>query len=80
MIEALASGTPVAAFPVSGPIDIVTPATGALDEDLNAAIAAALTRNRDDCAYYGQTYTWAASAAQFLSALVPAVPPMARAA
>ncbi|MFZ4746370.1 MAG: glycosyltransferase family 4 protein [Sphingomonas sp.] len=72
MIEALASGTPVAAFPVSGPIDIVTPATGALDEDLEAAIAAALTRSRADCALYGRTYTWAASAMQFVSALVPA--------
>lgn len=80
MIEALASGTPVAAFPVSGPIDIVTPATGALDENLDAAIAAALTRDRADCAFYGRTYTWAASAAQFMAALVPAVPPLARAA
>ena len=80
MIEALASGTPVAAFPVSGPIDIVTPATGALDNDLDAAIAAALTRNRDDCAYYGRTFTWTASATQFVSALVPAIPPLARAA
>jgi glycosyltransferase involved in cell wall biosynthesis len=80
MIEALASGTPVAAYPVSGPIDIVTPATGALDDDLDVAIAAALTRDRGDCAYYGRTYTWAASAAQFLSALVAAVAPLARAA
>jgi hypothetical protein len=44
------------------------------------AIAAALTRDRGDCAYYGRTYTWAASAAQFLSALVAAVAPLARAA
>jgi glycosyltransferase involved in cell wall biosynthesis len=80
MIEALASGTPVAAFPVSGPIDIVTPATGALDEDLEAAIAAALTRSRADCAFYGRTYTWAASATQFVSALVPAHSQLARAA
>ncbi|UVO54641.1 glycosyltransferase family 1 protein [Sphingomonas sp. SUN039] len=80
MIEALVSGTPVAAFPVSGPIDIVTPATGALDESLDAAITAALTRDRGDCAYYGRTYTWGASAAQFVSALVPAIPPLAHAA
>lgn len=80
MIEALASGTPVAAFPVSGPIDIVTPATGALDDDLNVAIAAALTRDRIDCALYGRTYTWEASAAQFVTALVPAAPRLARAA
>lgn len=80
MIEALASGTPVAAFPVSGPIDIVSPETGALDDDLDAAISQALTRGRADCAVYGRTYTWAASAAQFLAALVPAVPQLARAA
>lgn len=77
MIEALACGTPVAAFPVSGPIDIVTPMTGALDDDLDAAIAIALTRNRNDCALYGSTYTWAASTAQFLNALVPITQKMA---
>jgi glycosyltransferase involved in cell wall biosynthesis len=71
MIEALACGTPVAAYPVSGPIDIVTPATGALDETIETAIAAALTRDRSDCAAYGAGYTWEASARQFLSALVP---------
>ena len=80
MIEALASGTPVAAYPVSGPIDIVTPATGALDDDLDAAIANALTRDRADCALYGRGFTWEASARQFLAALVPAVAPMAQAA
>ena len=71
MIEALACGLPVAAYPVSGPADIVTPLTGALDDDLDAAIAAALTRNRADCATYGSSFTWAASARQFLNALVP---------
>ncbi len=71
MIEALACGTPVAAYPVSGPIDVVTQTTGALDEDLTAAIARAITRDRDHCARYGASFTWAASAAQFLSGLVP---------
>ena len=80
MIEALASGTPVAAFPVSGPIDIVTAATGALNDDLDAAISHALTRDRGDCATYGGTYTWDASAAQFVAALVPATEPLAQAA
>lgn len=72
MIEALACGTPVAAYPVSGPADIVTPMTGALDDDLDRAIAAALTRSRADCALYGSSFTWAASTAQFVEALVPA--------
>lgn len=73
MIEALACGTPVAAYPVTGPVDILTPATGAMDEDLGAAIAMALTRDRADCAAYGRSFTWEASAAQFLAALVPIV-------
>ena len=73
MIEALACGTPVAAFPVSGPIDIVTPLTGALDDDLSMAIGRALTRDRRDCALYGSSFSWAASTTQFLSALVPKV-------
>ena len=71
MIEALACGTPVAAFPVSGPVDIVTPMTGAIDDDLTRAIGAALTRDRSDCALYGSSFTWDASSAQFLGALVP---------
>ena len=71
MIEALACGTPVAAFPVSGPADIVTPLTGAVDDDLEIAIASAVSRNREDCAIYGSSFTWSASTSQFLNALVP---------
>jgi glycosyltransferase involved in cell wall biosynthesis len=73
MIEALACGTPVAAYPVTGPVDILTPETGAMDEDLDAAIAAALTKDRAACAEYGRGFTWEASAHQFLMALVPIV-------
>ena len=73
MIEALACGTPVAAYPVTGPVDILTPETGAMDASLDVAIAAALTRDRAACAAYGASFTWEASAAQFLSALVPIV-------
>ena len=71
MIEALACGTPVAAYPVTGPIDVLTEAVGAIDHDLDRAIAAALTRERAACAAHGQGFTWEASARQFLSALVP---------
>lgn len=73
MIEALACGTPVAAYPVTGPVDILTPETGAMAEDLDVAIAQALTRDRDACADYGRSFTWEASAAQFLAALVPII-------
>ena len=71
MIEALASGTPVAAYPVTGPVDIVTEEVGALRDDLGQAIAAALTRDRAGCAAYGAGFTWERSAEQFLDALVP---------
>ncbi|WP_294302275.1 glycosyltransferase family 1 protein [uncultured Sphingomonas sp.] len=71
MIEALACGTPVAAYPVTGPIDVLTPETGAMADDLDAAIADALTLDRQTCAAYARTFTWEASARQFLDALVP---------
>lgn len=71
MIEALACGTPVAAYPVTGPVDVLTPETGAMDETLDTAIAAALTRDRAACAAYGRGFTWEASAQQFIDALVP---------
>lgn len=71
MIEALACGTPVAAYPVTGPVDVLTPETGAMAETLETAIAAALGRDRAACARHGATFTWSASAAQFLDALVP---------
>jgi glycosyltransferase involved in cell wall biosynthesis len=71
MIEALACGTPVAAYPVTGPIDVLTPETGAMAETLDDAIAQALTRDRAACAEYGRSFTWAMSAEQFLAALVP---------
>lgn len=71
MIEALACGTPVAAYPVTGPIDVLTPETGAMLDDLDQAIAEALTRDRAACRAYGQSFTWAKSAHQFLHALVP---------
>lgn len=71
MIEALACGVPVAAYPVTGPIDVLTPETGAMDDDLTVAIGEALKRDRDACAAYGSTFTWRASALQFLHALVP---------
>ena len=71
MIEALASGTPVAAYPVTGPIDILDPASSAMDDDLGRAIERALRCDRADAAAYGASFGWRRSAEQFLSALVP---------
>ncbi|MEJ7927337.1 glycosyltransferase family 1 protein [Sphingobium sp. AN641] len=71
MIEALACGTPVAAYPVTGPVDIVTPDVGALSGRLEDAIASALRCDRAVCAAYGRRFTWSASAHQFLAGLHP---------
>lgn len=71
--EALASGTPVAAYPVTGPRDILTdPRAGTLCEDLEAAVQRSLLLRRQDARALGEQFTWAASALQFVSALVPA--------
>jgi len=76
LTEALASGTPVAAYPVTGPRDVVTdPRAGALHTDLAEAVRRALLLRRADARALGERYSWAASAAQFLSALVPAAAP-----
>ena len=71
MIEALACGTPVAAFPVAGPLDVLTPDVGCMDADLGAAVDAALRLDRAACADYARAFTWERSADQFLAALVP---------
>ncbi len=72
LLEALASGTPVAAFPVTGPRDVITdPRIGALDEDLRAACLKALDANRAACRTHAEGWSWEACAAQFRAALVP---------
>ncbi|HJQ17085.1 MAG TPA: glycosyltransferase family 1 protein [Allosphingosinicella sp.] len=71
MIEALACGTPVAAFPVAGPIDVLDAKAGCMDEDLDAAIAGALRRDRSDCTEHARRFTWEQSAREFVEALAP---------
>ncbi len=73
VIEALACGVPVAAYPVMGPIDLIdAPELGALGDDLGDAVRLALTRgDRAACAARGATYTWPAATGQFLGNLVP---------
>jgi len=69
MIEAIACGTPVAAHPVAGPTDVLTPACGAMDADLEQAIARALKLDPEACIAHGRRFTWEASARQFIDAL-----------
>jgi glycosyltransferase involved in cell wall biosynthesis len=72
LLEALASGTPVAAFPVTGPMDVVTdPRVGALDHDLRAACLRALDCDRAAARAHAEAWSWEACAAQFRAALVP---------
>ncbi|MCZ8150097.1 MAG: glycosyltransferase family 1 protein [Roseomonas sp.] len=71
LLEALASGTPVAAFPVMGPKDVVTdPRIGALDDDLRSACLRALDCDRDACRRHAEAWSWQACAAQFRATLV----------
>jgi glycosyltransferase involved in cell wall biosynthesis len=72
MAESMACGTPVAAFPVRGPVDVVRdPAAGVLDNDLGAAAMRALSLPREPVARYGRGFSWARCTEQFLSSLVP---------
>lgn len=72
MLEALACGVPVAAYPVRGPIDIVKQGvTGYLDEDLVDAIMKALTIDPAECREFALRCTWADSVHYFLKNLVP---------
>jgi len=69
IIEAMSCGTPVAAYPVPGPGDIVRDGAGALDENLGRAIDMALACNRADAKALGARYSWASCTAQFAKAL-----------
>jgi glycosyltransferase involved in cell wall biosynthesis len=72
MLEALACGTPVAAFPVQGPLDVVGGTDIAcLDEDLRAAALHALRIDRVKCRAYAERFSWQAATAQFMALQVP---------
>ena len=71
VIEALFCGVPVAAYPVTGPLDIIEEGiTGSLDHDLKMAIDKALQINRENCTKNAEKYTWRNVAEQFISSLV----------
>ncbi len=74
LLEALACGTPVAAFDVTGPRDVLAAAgglVGAVGEDLRAAALAALRADRAACRRHAEGFGWRACAETFLSHLVP---------
>lgn len=77
MLESLACGVPVAAFPVTGPLDVLglggageTP-VGCLDDDLTAAIEGARNKDPAACRDYALRFTWEQVADQFVGHLAP---------
>jgi glycosyltransferase involved in cell wall biosynthesis len=72
LLEAMACGVPVAAYPVMGPIDVVqNGVSGVLNEDLACAAREALTLSPDACRLHAARYSWAAATEQFLGNLCP---------
>jgi glycosyltransferase involved in cell wall biosynthesis len=68
MLEALACGTPVAAFPVQGPNDVVGGSdAAALDSDLRRAALRALRIDRAACRQYAERFSWQAATGQFVA-------------
>src|SRR4029077_10326808 len=76
LLEALASGVPVAAFPAAAPRDVIGEANvGALDEDLQRACLNALECRREYCRKFSLRMSWATSAPIFLEHAAKAAKP-----
>lgn len=74
LLEALACGVPVAAYPVTGPIDVINGhAVGALDDDLAAAARKALRIPAAACREFALQFSWRACAELFAANLHPIV-------
>ncbi|MDT8409893.1 MAG: glycosyltransferase family 1 protein [Wenzhouxiangellaceae bacterium] len=75
ILEAMACGVPVAAFPVPGPIDlIVDGGNGAMDENLYEAVFRALAVAPEHCVEFAAGFSWQRSTETFVSMLLPALP------
>lgn len=72
LVEALASGVPVASYPAPGPVDVIAhESVGVLDSNLGMAISKALhSCKRDSCVEYARNFSWDVATKQFLSGLV----------
>lgn len=68
LLEALASGVPVAAYPVPGPLDVIAASgAGCLNDDLGEAIDAAMRVPAAVCRAHAETFSWDNSVSQFLA-------------
>jgi len=67
LLEALACGVPVAAFPVTGPRDVIVDCkVGSLKDDLREAALTALEIDRNECRSYALGFSWERCALQFI--------------
>lgn len=73
LAESMACGTPVAALPVTGPVDVVGASRegGIIDHDLRQACLDALTLDRATVRRFAERYSWSAATQQFFDALRP---------
>ena len=72
IIESMATGTPVAAYPVTGPMDIIPNSkAGSINEDLRVACISCLELDRNDAVTHAEKFSWDAVSEVFYNYLTP---------